>query len=108
MCAAELLLRPGSTMRGAPRTVCAAGSFDHNSATGTRTRVARVRAEYPNQLDYSGAEVSIAGAASAQCRMCCISVYGCLDSLIVTVVLAIVLLNGVRILPLLTAISDIL
>ena len=25
------------------------------SATGTRTRVARVRAEYPNQLDYSGA-----------------------------------------------------
>ena len=23
-----------------------------NSATGTRTRVARVRAEYPNQLDY--------------------------------------------------------
>ena len=27
-----------------------------NSATGTRTRVARVRAEYPNQLDYSGAQ----------------------------------------------------
>ena len=25
-----------------------------NSATRTRTRVARVRAEYPNQLDYSG------------------------------------------------------
>ena len=25
-----------------------------NSATGTRTRVARVRAKYPNQLDYSG------------------------------------------------------
>ena len=25
-----------------------------NSASGTRTRVARVRAEYPNQLDYSG------------------------------------------------------
>ena len=25
-----------------------------NSATGTQTRVARVRAEYPNQLDYSG------------------------------------------------------
>ena len=24
------------------------------SATGARTRVARVRAEYPNQLDYSG------------------------------------------------------
>ncbi len=28
-----------------------------NSATGTRTRVARVRAEYPNQLDYSGFEI---------------------------------------------------
>ena len=27
---------------------------DQNSATGTRTRVARMRAEYPNQLDYSG------------------------------------------------------
>ena len=25
-----------------------------NSATGTRTRVARVRVEYPNQLDYGG------------------------------------------------------
>ena len=25
-----------------------------HSATGTRTRVARVRAEYPDQLDYSG------------------------------------------------------
>ena len=24
------------------------------SATGTRTQVARVRAEYPNQLDYGG------------------------------------------------------
>ena len=32
-------------------------SLEHGeilSATGTRTRVARVRAEYPNQLDYSG------------------------------------------------------
>ena len=28
-----------------------------NSATGTRTRVARVRAEYPNQLDYSGLSI---------------------------------------------------
>jgi hypothetical protein len=27
-----------------------------NSATGTRARVARVRVEYPIQLDYSGAE----------------------------------------------------
>ena len=25
-----------------------------NSDAGTRTRVARVKAEYPNQLDYSG------------------------------------------------------
>ena len=30
-----------------------------NSATGTRTRVARVRAEYPNQLDYSGSAVHV-------------------------------------------------
>jgi hypothetical protein len=30
------------------------GQGGQNSATGTRTRVARVRAEYPNQLDYSG------------------------------------------------------
>ena len=29
------------------------------SATGTRTRVARVRAEYPNQLDYSGFECEL-------------------------------------------------
>ena len=29
-------------------------AFCKCSATGTRTRVARVRAEYPNQLDYSG------------------------------------------------------
>ena len=28
--------------------------FNAHSATGTRTRVARVRAEYPNQLEYSG------------------------------------------------------
>ena len=31
----------------------------HNSATGPRTRVARVRAEYPNQLDYSGFAVPL-------------------------------------------------
>ena len=30
-------------------------AFCKCSATGTRTRVARVRAEYPNQLDYGGA-----------------------------------------------------
>ena len=29
-------------------------ALEENSATGTRTWVARVRAEYPNQLDYSG------------------------------------------------------
>ena len=32
-----------------------------NSATGTRTRVARVRAEYPNQLDYSGSVCMFGG-----------------------------------------------
>ena len=32
-----------------------------NSATGTRTRVARVRAEYPNQLDYSGSGMEAQG-----------------------------------------------
>ena len=30
------------------------GQGQQNSATETRTRVARVRAEYPNQLDYGG------------------------------------------------------
>ena len=30
-----------------------------NSTTGTRARVARVRAEYPNQLDYSGGVVAV-------------------------------------------------
>ena len=34
-----------------------------NSATGTRTRVARVRAEYPNQLDYSGFEICLRPSA---------------------------------------------
>ena len=29
-------------------------AYAKSSATGTRTRVARVKAEYPNQLDYSG------------------------------------------------------
>ncbi len=39
-----------------PRRACWYRPPPHcqNSATGTRTRVARVRAEYPNQLDYSG------------------------------------------------------
>ena len=38
------------------------------SATGTRARVARVRAEYPNQLDYSGAECNLTQILSR--RMC--------------------------------------
>ena len=36
-----------------------------NSATGTRTRVARVRAEYPNQLDYSGVRIKPPGKCHA-------------------------------------------
>ena len=32
-----------------------------NSATGTRARVAWVRAEYPNQLDYSGSVCTFGG-----------------------------------------------
>ena len=35
-----------------------AQELEGNSATGTRTRVARVRAEYPNQLDYSGLDAA--------------------------------------------------
>lgn len=30
-----------------------------NSVAGTRTRVSRVRAEYPNQLDYNGCVLGI-------------------------------------------------
>ena len=40
-----------------------------NSATGTRTRVARVRAEYPNQLDYSGCCSSTRGAGLLALRL---------------------------------------
>ena len=36
------------------------------SATGTRTRVARVRAEHPNQLDYSGVVSCCASMLSAR------------------------------------------
>ena len=39
---------------GSSTSPLASSSMDKSSATGTRTRVARVRAEYPNQLDYSG------------------------------------------------------
>ena len=47
------------TMRAAIQTIPSpcplpTGALMNNSTTGTRTRVARVRAEYPNQLDYSG------------------------------------------------------
>ena len=38
-------------------------AFKLNSATGTRTRVARVRAEYPSQLDYSGSQCFFASNA---------------------------------------------
>ena len=40
-----------------------------NSATGTRTRVARVRAEYPNQLDYSGDVYLFHQGADTGCLM---------------------------------------
>ena len=43
-------LRRKKKVCGAPRACLL------HSATGTRTRVARVRAEYPNQLDYGGIE----------------------------------------------------
>ena len=55
--------RPGGKRRLELRTPAEAAwhpwnlRTSENSATGTRTRVARVRAEYPNQLDYSGVEV---------------------------------------------------
>ena len=39
-------------------SLIACGRGFENSATGTRTRVARVRAEYPSQLDYSGSDHS--------------------------------------------------
>ena len=45
------------TVLHAPYCCCAVGhgmQRYENSATGTRTRAARVRAEYPNQLDYGG------------------------------------------------------
>ena len=61
----------------------------YNSATGARTRVARVRAEYPNQLDYSGVVSCCASGLIArllffcacvlclgrvQCFTCCVCV----------------------------------
>ena len=48
------------------------GALNKNSATGTRTRVARVRAEYPNQLDYSGlVKEDLAGAISTEVAGAC-------------------------------------
>jgi hypothetical protein len=44
----------------------ACDDFAKHSATGTRTRVARVRAEYPNQLDYSG----VAGCRLSVLEVC--------------------------------------
>ena len=41
-----------------------------NSATGTRTRVARARVEYPNQLDYSGFCWGIRGSHSTTECVC--------------------------------------
>jgi hypothetical protein len=35
--------------------MCHEKTRQKNSVAGTRTRVSRVRAEYPNQLDYNGA-----------------------------------------------------
>ena len=54
-----------------------------NSATGTRTRVAGVRAEYPNQLGYSGIDVlqnvfihdSIFWFTQTLCKHSCHSLY---------------------------------
>ena len=45
-----------------PRSIRATAQ---DSATGTRTRVARVRAEYPNQLDYSGSGQGLGTAPHA-------------------------------------------
>ena len=40
-----------------------------NSTTGTRTRVARVRAEYPNQLDYGGSAQQCVTSKQASQKM---------------------------------------
>ena len=42
------------TCRNALRSLPDRSAHLINSATGTRIRVVRVRAEHPNQLDYSG------------------------------------------------------
>ena len=46
-------LHTNQAQRAKPAPQCVAPT-SNNSATRTRSRVARVRAEYPNQLDYSG------------------------------------------------------
>ena len=53
-----------------------------NSATGTRTRVARVRAEYPNQLDYSGV-ASRSGPVNCRRRIAVLYMVRILASLLV-------------------------
>jgi uncharacterized membrane protein len=57
----------------------------YNSATGTRTRVARVRAEYPNQLDYSGVVSFCASGLIARLLLFCACVL-CLGGFSVSLV----------------------
>ena len=49
-------------------SICRLATLAQNSATGTRTRVARVRAEYPNQLDYSGSGQAVSTQWLMQCK----------------------------------------
>ena len=50
----HLLCKSNQESASAKHIAACSASCKTCSATGTRTRVARVRAEYPNQLDYSG------------------------------------------------------
>jgi hypothetical protein len=70
-CWLESLMRQGTVVSSALQPPEDLAS-QVNSATGTRTRVARVRAEYPNQLDYSG-DAALEGS---RC-VCASSVYFC-------------------------------
>jgi hypothetical protein len=77
----------------------------YNSATGTRTRVARVRAEYPNQLDYSGVVSFCASGLIARLLLFCACVL-CLGgfsvSLVACVCVCVCVLAG-RLWPLLVS-----
>ena len=53
-CAHSNIVLPQALIGSCPFVVCSPASGIIFSATGTRARVARVRAEYPDQLDYSG------------------------------------------------------